>query len=91
MGERAKVIVNEYTARELVKRDDFNVDKFYCSDLRTFVEVLRTENKMLNNNMNNAIELLKSLKVFWNKYTHDNSIEIGQIENVINVIRGNEK
>lgn len=36
----------------------------------------------------NAIELVKSLIVFWKKYSPDNSMEIGQFENILNILKG---
>ena len=52
MGERAKVILNEYSARDLLKRDTLDLDKFYTADLKLFVEVARKEIKNLNNIIN---------------------------------------
>lgn len=43
MGERAKVILNEYSAKNLLMRDTLDLDKFYTADLKLFVEVARKE------------------------------------------------
>lgn len=48
MGERAKVILNEYSAKDLLMRDTLNLDKFYTTDLKMFIEVARKEIKRLN-------------------------------------------
>ena len=49
MGERAKVILNEYSAKNLLMRDTLDLDKFYTADLKLFVEVARKEIERLNN------------------------------------------
>ena len=41
MGERAKIIVDEYVALELLKRNDFDIDKFYSGDLKIFVKTAK--------------------------------------------------
>ena len=56
MGERAKVILNEYSARDLLKRDTLDLDKFYTADLKLFVEVARKEIKSLNNIIGEATD-----------------------------------
>ena len=38
----------------------------------------------------NAIELCKSLIIFWKKYTNDNSLEVGQLENIIGQLNGDD-
>lgn len=43
MGERAKIILNEYFAKSLLMRDTLDLDKFYAADLKLFVEVARKE------------------------------------------------
>ena len=52
MGERAKVILNEYSAKNLLMRDTLDLDKFYTADLKLFVEVARKEIERLNNIIN---------------------------------------
>ena len=52
MGERAKIILNEYSAKSLLMRDTLDLDKFYTADLKLFVEVARKEIKRLNNIIN---------------------------------------
>ena len=49
MGERAKIIVNEYSALELLKRKDLDLDKFYSSDLKIFINAAKQEIEKLNN------------------------------------------
>ena len=60
MGERAKVILNEYSAKNLLMRDTLDLDKFYTADLKLFVEVARKEIERLNNIIN---ELEKYINV----------------------------
>ena len=52
MGKRAKVILNEYSAKNLLMRDTLDLDKFYTADLKLFVEVARKEIERLNNIIN---------------------------------------
>ena len=59
MGERAKVILNEYSAKNLLMRDTLDLDKFYTADLKLFVEVARKEIERLNNmieRLNNQLQ-----------------------------------
>ena len=58
MGERAKVILNEYSAKNLLMRDTLDLDKFYTADLKLFVEVARKEIERLNNIIKEAREYL---------------------------------
>lgn len=43
MGERAKIIVNEYIAKEMLYKDNLDVDKLYSSDLRILVKAANKE------------------------------------------------
>lgn len=55
---------------------------------------LREENKQLKENVNNAIERLEALIIFWKKYNPiDNTMQVGQFEGVIEILKGetNEK
>lgn len=63
MGERAKVILNEYSAKSLLMRDTLNLDKFYTADLKLFIEVARKEIKRLNN----ELERYKKITFICNK------------------------
>ena len=45
MGERAKVILNEYTAKSLLMRDSLDLDKFYNSDLKLLIKAAKEEIK----------------------------------------------
>lgn len=45
MGERAKVILNEYTAKRLLMRDSLDLDKFYNSDLKLLIKAAKEEIK----------------------------------------------
>ena len=67
MGERAKVILNEYSAKNLLMRDTLDLDKFYTADLKLFVEVarkeierLQEENKQFKDNWDKLKEWLES-------------------------------
>lgn len=45
MGERAKVILNEYTAKSLLMRDSLDLDKFYNPDLKLLIKAAKEEIK----------------------------------------------
>lgn len=55
MGEKAKVILNEYSARDLLHKGTINPEKFYTSDLKLIIEVAQKE-----------IKELKKYKLMWN-------------------------
>ena len=61
MGERAKIIVDEYVALELLKRNDFDIDKFYSGDLKIFVKTAKKEIDKLNDIINKSIKLTTNL------------------------------
>ncbi len=61
MGERAKIIVDEYVALELLKRNDFDIDKFYSGDLKIFVKTAKKERDKLSDIINKSIELTTNL------------------------------
>lgn len=62
MGERAKVILNEYSAKNLLMRDTLDLDKFYTADLKLFVEVARKEIERLNNIIKRLEEFIEYLE-----------------------------
>lgn len=47
MGERAKIILNEYSAKSMLMRDAIDLDKFYTADLKLMIEVAKKEIKKL--------------------------------------------
>ena len=61
MGERAKIIVDEYVALELLKRNDFDIDKFYSGDLKIFVKTAKKEIDKLSDIINKSIKLTTNL------------------------------
>ena len=65
MGERAKIMLNEYTAKALLKRDDLDLDKFYSTDIKMMVKVAQQELKKKDNIIN---ELEKWVKDYIEKY-----------------------
>lgn len=64
MGERAKVILNEYYAKDLLMKDTLDLDKFYTADLKLFVEVARKEIERLNNIIKDIEEYINFLVIF---------------------------
>ena len=85
MGERAKVILNEYSAKNLLMRDTLDLDKFYTADLKLFVEVARKEIERLNNIINKGIEAI-------NVYQNEKTLSIGyqDLKRIRGILRGNE-
>ena len=59
MGERAKIMLNEYTAKALLKRDDLDLDKFYSTDIKMMVKVAQQELKKKDNIINELEEYIK--------------------------------
>ena len=59
MGERAKVIVNDYSALQLLKNKKLDIDKFYSADLKIFVKVAQQEIDRLNNIINGIEEFFQ--------------------------------
>lgn len=85
MGERAKIILNEYSAKNLLMRDTLDLDKFYTADLKLFVEVARKEIERLNNIINKGIEAI-------NVYQNEKTLSIGyqDLKRIRGILRGNE-
>ena len=48
MAERAKIIINEYTALEILRQKNIDFDKFFTGDLKTFCIVAKKEIDRLN-------------------------------------------
>ena len=67
MGERAKITLNEYNAKSLLKRDNLNLDSFYTSDLKTLIEVAQKEYKRLNNIKQDLLYVLSQLDGYLDK------------------------
>jgi cell division protein FtsB len=76
IGEQAKIILNEYSAKSLLMRDALNLDKFYTADLKLFVEVARKE-----------IERLKEDNEYLNKV----NIELSTLNTSLRSDRDNYK
>ncbi|MBQ9658701.1 MAG: hypothetical protein IJV31_08045 [Clostridia bacterium] len=60
MGEKAKVILNEYSARDLLHKGTINPDKFYTSDLKLIIEIAQKEIKKLDNVIRETINLVEN-------------------------------
>lgn len=48
MAEKAKIIVNKYTALEMLKQKNINFDNFFTGDLKIFCIVAKEEIDRLN-------------------------------------------
>ena len=53
------MMLNEYTAKALLKRDDLDLDKFYSTDIKTMVKVAQQELKKKDNIINELEEYIK--------------------------------
>lgn len=58
MGDKAKVILNEYSACDLLHKGTINPDKFYTADLKLIIEVAQREIKKLDNAKNEIKEYI---------------------------------
>ena len=87
MGERAKIIINEYTALEILQRPDFDINKFYSSDLKTFINVSKKEIERLNKRVKECEEAYLRTRHQYseleNKYLTDEYI-INELEKWLN-------
>ena len=89
MGERAKVILNEYSAKNLLMRDTLDLDKFYTADLKLFVEVARKEIEILNNKEEQLIRRLEDLIVVGEQVENEWAVDICKM--VIKELKGSDK
>ena len=79
------------TAKRLHKEKENKIDKNILEANIKLVDenkLLKMDNELLNKRIKDTKELLDSLIIFWKKYTHDNSLEIGQIERIKNTLDG---
>ena len=88
MGERAKVILNEYSAKNLLMRDTLDLDKFYTADLKLFVEVARKEIEILNNKEEQLIRRLEDLIVVGEQVENEWAVDICKM--VIKELKGSD-
>lgn len=61
MGERAKVILNEFSAKSMLMRDTVDLNKFYTADLKLMIEVAKQEIKKLQEEKDKEIERLNNI------------------------------
>ena len=47
MGERAKITLNEWSAKAMLTRENLDLDNFYMADLKLMIEAARKEIKKL--------------------------------------------
>lgn len=88
MGKRAKVILNEYSAKNLLMRDTLDLDKFYTADLKLFVEVARKEIEILNNKEEQLIRRLEDLIVVGEQVENEWAVDICKM--VIKELKGSD-
>lgn len=77
MGEKAKIILNEYSAKNLLYRDTLDLDKFYTADLKLICEVARKEIERLKTELQDTKEHL-------GEYLHEQEQENKRLNNIIN-------
>ena len=90
MGERAKIMLNEYTAKALLKRDDLDLDKFYSTDIKMMVKVAQQELKKKDNIID---ELEKWLIKHIDEYRdmeQDAMFEFGLVLDKLKELKGNK-
>ena len=89
MGERAKVILNEYSAKNLLMRDTLDLDKFYTADLKLFVEVARKEIERLNNKEERLMRRLEDLIIIGEQVENEWAVDICKM--IIEELKGSDK
>ena len=77
MGERAKVIINEYSALEILKRTDFDLSKFYSSDYKIFINALLKENKQLQSQLQQKENIIKEVREYIEHENFKRTILVG--------------
>ena len=92
MGERAKIMLNEYTAKALLKRDDLDLDKFYSTDIKMMVKVAQQELKKKDNIINELEKYIHNELVL-DFYNNDMPCEliIKKMEKMIKELKENNK
>jgi len=73
VGERAKIILNEWSAKAMLDRENLDLDKFYMADLKLMIEVAKKELKDLNNKiakLEQENSVLKTQVVNQDKYSY---------------------
>lgn len=91
MGERAKIMLNEYTAKALLKRDDLDLDKFYSTDIKMMVKVAQQELKKKDNIINELEKYIHNELVL-DFYNDDMPCEliINKMEKMIKELKENK-
>lgn len=92
MGERAKITLNEYNAKSLLKRDNLNLDSFYTSDLKTLIEVAQKEYKRLNNGIKELDNMFyETFRISQNGYYSISEWELKDFTDKLQELKGNDK
>ena len=84
-------MLNKYHIKEMLLHGNPQYKNFYKEELIQFCKIAQEELKKSKSNQEKSVELVKSLIVFWKKYTPDNSLEIGQLENLLNILEGGDE
>jgi hypothetical protein len=80
MGERAKIILNEYTAKSLLMKDTLDLDKFYTTDLKMFIEVARKEIKKYREEIERLNNIINNLEYITQRENTIKAVEHGKIK-----------
>lgn len=59
--------------------------------LLDYLTNLQEESDRYKSKCENAIERIKALIIFWKKYSPDNTMVIGQLEGLLDILKGSDK
>lgn len=92
MGEKAKMIMNEYTGLGILLRPDFDVNKFYSSDLKVFIKTARKALEDYKTKMDKAVEYIDIFIqcIDEQRTTDKEKIIIGRLKNLKSLLKGDD-
>lgn len=91
MGEKAKIILNDYSAKSLLYRDTLDLDKFYTADLKLMCEIARKEIKELQERIDKAIEYIENNVLTYIDEDGLESITDKEENELIKILRGDKE
>ena len=86
MGERAKVILNEFSAKSMLMRDTVDLNKFYTADLKLMIEVAKKEIKKLQEE-NILLKASEPMSKLAEDYGYKSEVE--KLTNIIQATKNN--
>lgn len=81
MGERAKIILNEWSAKAMLTRENLDLDNFYMADLKLMIEAARKEIKKLQEE-NILLRASEPMSKLQEDYGYKE--EVNRLNNIIN-------